>query len=156
MFDFEEEVLSYYKQYAKQVGFGVTKRSRKIGDDRNLRYLTIACLCEGKSKSKASNIVWPKPMEKMECKAKINAKLSENGRFKLSSVMLEHNQVVSPSKANYFRCHKKLNARVKRKLEQLDDAGVHMSKNYKALAIEVGGYENFPFGEKDCQITLTK
>jgi hypothetical protein len=156
MFDSEEEVLSYYKQYAKQVGFGVTKRSRKIGDDGNLRYFTIACLREGKSKSKASNIVKPKAMEKMECKAKINAKLSEDGRFKLSKVLLEHNHVVSPSKAKYFRCHKKLNAHVKRKLEQLDDAGVRMSKSYKALAIEAGGYENLSFGEKDCRNYINK
>jgi hypothetical protein len=37
MFDSEEEVLSYYKQYAKQVGFGVTKRSSTIGDDVKLK-----------------------------------------------------------------------------------------------------------------------
>jgi hypothetical protein len=95
-------------------------------------------------------------MEKMECKAKINAKLSENGRFKLSKVLLEHNHVVSPSKAKYFRCHKKLNAHVKRKLEQLDDAGVRMSKSYKALAIEAGGYKNLSFGENNCRNYINK
>ncbi|XP_059458326.1 protein FAR1-RELATED SEQUENCE 4-like [Corylus avellana] len=156
MFDSEDDVLSYYKQYAKQVGFGVTKRSHIIGDNENARYFTIACLREGKSKSKASNIVRPKPMGKMGCKAKINAKLSEYGRFTLSSVVLEHTHVVSPSKEKYYRCHKKLNSRVKRKLVQLDDAGVHLSKNYKALTIEVGGYENLPFGEKDCRNYINK
>ncbi|XP_059455779.1 protein FAR1-RELATED SEQUENCE 5-like [Corylus avellana] len=95
-------------------------------------------------------------MEKMWCKAKINAKLSEDGRFKLSSIVLEHTHVVSPSKAKYFRCHKKLNARVKRKPEQLNEAGVRMSKNYKAPAIEVVGYENLPFGEKDCRNYINK
>jgi hypothetical protein len=29
-FDSENEVLSYYMQYAKQVGFGVTKRTSKL------------------------------------------------------------------------------------------------------------------------------
>jgi hypothetical protein len=127
----------------------VTKRSCTLGDDGNVGYFTIACLREGKSKSKTSNIVRPKPMERMGCKAKINAKVSLDGRFTLSSVMLEHTHVVSPSKAKYFRCHKRLNSHVKRKIEQLDDAGVRPNKNYKALAIEADGYENFPFEEKD-------
>jgi hypothetical protein len=41
MFDSKEEVLSYFKQYAKQEGFDVTKRTCKIGGDGNLRYFTI-------------------------------------------------------------------------------------------------------------------
>ncbi len=44
MFNSEKEVLSYYKQYAKQVGFGVTKRSSTTGDNGKLRYFTIACI----------------------------------------------------------------------------------------------------------------
>ena len=52
MFDSEDEAFSYYKQYAKQVSFGVTKRSHRLGDDGKVRYFTIACLREGKSKGK--------------------------------------------------------------------------------------------------------
>jgi len=115
IFDSEEEVLSYYKQYAKQVGFGVTKRSSTTGDDGKLRYFTIACVRQGMPKSKSSNIVRPKPMERMGCKAKINAKLTNDGRFTLSTVVLEHTHVVSPSKTRYFTCHKKLDAHVKKK-----------------------------------------
>jgi hypothetical protein len=134
----------------------VTKRSRRLGDDGKVRYFTIACLREDKSKSKASNIIKPKPMKRMGCKAEINAKVSLDGRFTLSRVVLEYTHVVSPSKAKYFRCHKKLNSHVKRKIEQLDDAGVRLSKNYKALAIEAGGYENLPFGEKDVRNYINK
>jgi hypothetical protein len=65
MFNSEKEVLSYYKQYAKQVGFGVTKRSSATGDNGKLRYFTIACVRQGMLKSKSSNIVRPKPMERM-------------------------------------------------------------------------------------------
>jgi hypothetical protein len=155
-FDSEEDVVSYYMQYAKKVGFGVTRRTRSIGDDGNLRYFTIACVREGKSKSKSSNIVRPKPMEKRGCKAKINAKLDYDGRFTLSTIVLEHTHAVSPSKARYFTCHKKLDARVKRRLEVMDKAGVRPSKNYKALAIEAGGYENLSFEEKDCRNYINK
>jgi len=74
----------------------------------------------------------------------------------LSTVKLEHTHVVSPSKARYFSCHKKLDSHVKRKLEVMDKAGVRSSKNYKALAIEAGGYENLSFGEKDCRNYINK
>jgi ribose 5-phosphate isomerase A len=97
------------------VGFGVTKRSSTTGDDGKLKYFTIACVSQGRSKWKSSNIVRPKPMERMGCKAKINAKLTNDGRFTLSIVMLEHTHVLSPSKARYFICHKKLDAHVKKK-----------------------------------------
>jgi hypothetical protein len=156
MFDFKEEVFSYYKQYTKQIGFGVTKRSCTLGDDGNVGYFTIACLREGKSKSKTSNIVRPKPMERMGCKENINANISLDGRFTLSSVVLERTYVVSSSKAKYFRCHKKLNSHVKRKIEQLDDAGFRQNKNYKSLAIEADGFENLPFEEKDVRNYINK
>ncbi|XP_062147753.1 uncharacterized protein LOC133856714 [Alnus glutinosa] len=91
-----------------------------------------------------------------EPKAKINAKLYYDGRFTLSTVVLEHTHAVSPSKARYFTCHKKLDARVKRRLEVMDKAGVRPSKNYKAFAIEAGGYKNLSFGEKDCRNYINK
>jgi len=91
-------------------------------------------------------------MERMGCKTKINAKLTNDRRFTLSIVVLEHTHVVSPSKAKYFTCHKKLDAHVKKKKKKLlviDKVGVCPSKNYKALAIEAGGNANLSFGEKD-------
>ena len=60
--------------------------------------------------------------------------------------MLEHTHVVIPSKA--ITCHKKLNAHVKRMLQVPEEASVHLSKNYKVLAIEEDGNENPPFSEK--------
>jgi len=74
----------------------------------------------------------------------------------LSTVVLEHIHAISPSKVRYFTCHKKLDTRVKRKLEVMNKAGVRPSKNYKALAIEAGGYENLSFGKKDCKNYINK
>ncbi|XP_030941786.1 uncharacterized protein LOC115966761 [Quercus lobata] len=44
MFNSEEEVRAYYKQYAKQAGFGVSKRTSKLGHDGNLKYFTNSCV----------------------------------------------------------------------------------------------------------------
>lgn len=101
----EQDVLLYYTKYAKQVGFGVARRTSRLGDDGKLRYFTLACVCEGTPKSTSSNIVMSKPKEKMGCKAKINAKLTLDGQFTLSNVVLQHTHDLSPGKARYFKCH---------------------------------------------------
>ncbi|KAM0838314.1 hypothetical protein ACQ4PT_061052 [Festuca glaucescens] len=42
-FDTENDVLEYYKNYAKAKGFGVTRRSSNRDENGELRYLTICC-----------------------------------------------------------------------------------------------------------------
>ena len=50
-FNFEEEVVVYYVNFAKKKGFGVLKRSSNFGEDGK-NYFTITCACSGKSRSK--------------------------------------------------------------------------------------------------------
>ena len=45
---------------------------------------------------------------------------------------------------------------VKRRLELNDKAGIRISKNYKSIVIEAGGFEKLPFGEKDCRNHVDK
>ncbi|KAF5460013.1 hypothetical protein F2P56_019913 [Juglans regia] len=146
-----EEVRAYYTSYAKQVGFGVTKRSSKIGDDGKIRYFTLACVRQGTSMSTTSNILKPRPMEHNGCKAKINVILSSEGEFCLTHVVLEHNHTLSPGKTRYIRCHKRLDESSKRRLEYNDMAGIQLSKNYNYCVAEAGGYENLTFGERDAR-----
>ena len=65
MFNSKEEVRAYYTQYAKQAGFGVSKRTSKLGHDGNLKYFTISCVNQGKAKSKATNALKPRPKKKI-------------------------------------------------------------------------------------------
>ncbi|XP_062147823.1 protein FAR-RED IMPAIRED RESPONSE 1-like [Alnus glutinosa] len=62
-----------------------------------------------------------------------------------------HNHDLSPGKARYFRCNKKLDPAMKRKLDIDDRAGIRTKKIYNALAVEAGGYENLTFGERVCR-----
>ena len=134
MFNSEENVKAYYTSYAKQKGFGVSRRTSKLGnDEKSVKYFTLSCVCQGKVKSRASNPLKSQPKQNLECKAKINASRCLDGRFMVSTVVLEHNHTLSPRKARYFRCHKKMNPYVKRRLELLDKTGVHVSKNYQSF-----------------------
>ena len=101
-----EEVRAYYTQYAKQVVFGVSKRTSKLGHDGNLKYFTLSCVNQGKAKSKATNALKPRPKKKKKkihgCKEKINATCCPDGRFTLSNVVFNHIHTLSPKKARYF------------------------------------------------------
>ncbi|KAK4597375.1 hypothetical protein RGQ29_015069 [Quercus rubra] len=114
MFNSKEEVRAYYMQYAKQAGFGVSKRTYKLRHDGNLKYFTISS-----------------PKKNIGCKAKINATCCPDGKFTLTTIVLDHVHTLSPGKARYFRCHKQMDSYVKRRLELNDKAGIRIKKDYK-------------------------
>ena len=76
------------------------------------------------------------PKKNIGCKAKINATCCPDGKFTLTTIVLDHVHTLSPGKARYFRCHKQMDSYVKRRLELNDKAGIHISKNYKSIVIE--------------------
>jgi hypothetical protein len=67
----------------------------------------------------------------------------------VTNVNLGHNHNLSPGKARYFLCNKKLDPATKRKLDIDDKAGIRTNKIYKSLAVEAEGYENLTFGERE-------
>jgi hypothetical protein len=84
----------------------------------------------------------------MGCKATLSAILVDTMWY-VTNVNLGHNHDLSPGKARYIRCHKKLNHATKRTLDIDDKAGFRINKIYNSLAIEARGYENLTFGEKE-------
>jgi hypothetical protein len=157
MFNSEEDVRAYYTRYAKQKGFGVSRRTSKLGDDgKSVKYFTLSCVCQGKAKSRAANPLKPQPKQNLGCKAKINASRCLDGRFMVSTVVLEHNHILSPGKARYFRCHKNMNPYVKRRLELLDKTGVRAIRTTSLLLLRQGDLRSFHLGRKMLEITLIK
>ncbi|XP_042983693.1 protein FAR1-RELATED SEQUENCE 5-like isoform X2 [Carya illinoinensis] len=122
-FDSFEELMSYYKQYAKKCGFGVmTKRSER-GEDETVRYITLACARGGKARNRTLNVAKPRPTAKTECKAKINA-LKVEGKVRLTTVHNIHNHCLSPQKSRFFRCNREVSEIVKRVLDTNDLANI--------------------------------
>jgi hypothetical protein len=123
------------------------KRSRKKNENGDVHYITLTCAHGGKASSSSSNS-FCKP-SKMGCKATLNAMLVGTMWY-VTNVNLGHNHDLSPGKARYFRCNKRLDPATKRKLDIDDGAGILTNKIYNSLAFEVGGYENLTFGEREC------
>ena len=86
MFNLEEDVRAYYTRYAKQKGFGVSRRTSKLGDDgKSVKYFTLSCVCQGNAKSRAANPLKPQSKQNLGCKTKINASRCLDGRFMVST-----------------------------------------------------------------------
>jgi len=82
--------------------------------------------------------------------------VSLDGAITISRVFLDHNHDLSPTKARYFRCNKRVGIQMKRRLELNDQAGINVSINFRSLVVEADGYENLTFGEKDCRNYIDK
>ncbi|XP_018810009.2 protein FAR1-RELATED SEQUENCE 5-like isoform X1 [Juglans regia] len=154
-FKTEHELLDFYKKYGKQIGFGVMTQRSKREDDGSVRYLTLGCARGGKARNRTSNVSKPRPTTKTDCKAKINA-IVLDGVLRITTVDNAHNHGLSPRKARFFRCNRAIDASVKRQLDINDKAGISMAKSFNSLVVEVGGYDNLPFVEKDARNYIDK
>ncbi|KAF5475357.1 hypothetical protein F2P56_007166 [Juglans regia] len=144
-----ENLMSYYKQYAKKCGFGVMTRRSERGEDETVRYVTLGCARGGKARNRTLNVVKPRPTRKTDCKAKINA-LKVEGKFRLTTVYNIHNHDLSLKKSRFFRCNREVSDSVKRVLDTNDLAGIRMNRSFGSLVVDVGGTENLPFLKNDC------
>ncbi|XP_071728369.1 protein FAR-RED IMPAIRED RESPONSE 1-like [Rutidosis leptorrhynchoides] len=157
VFDTVEELASFYANYGKKMGFGVSKRSsRKSLEDEEKRYATISCHRAGKSQSKTKNSLNPRPITKTDCGARVNVKRGINNKWYVSKVQLEHNHPFGPSKGRFYRCNRVINSRVRRQLEIFQRVGVRMNKGFNTFVVENKGYENIPITEKDCRNYIDK
>ncbi|KAF5445047.1 hypothetical protein F2P56_034130 [Juglans regia] len=153
----DKELLAYYKRYAKQQGFGVITQRTKRNASGKSKYVTIGYARGGKYHLSHSNISKPRPTIKTNCKAKLNAHLDKKGVWVLTTTENTHNHgTVSPQKSRFFRSHKCLDEYSKRMLDLNDRAGIRMNKNFGALVVDAGGFENLEFQEKDCRNYIDK
>ncbi|KAF5443801.1 hypothetical protein F2P56_036328 [Juglans regia] len=150
-----EELMDYYKQYAKKSGFGVMIRRTDKGDDETVRYVTLGCARGEKARNRSLNVARPRPTGKTECKAKINA-LKVDGKFRMTTVHNIHNHGLSPNKSRFFRCNREVSDSVKRVLDINDMAGIRMNKSFGSLVVGAGGFENLPFLENDYRNYIDK
>ena len=143
-----------------------TKRTSKMGDDGEVRYVTIACSYAGKprirlnhlgiKRTRSTNPVKLKPQTKTDCKAQLGLVLCPNGKWILRSMVLGHNHGLSPSKTRFYKCNRIIEPHVKKKLELNDKAGIRMNKRFNSFVVAVGGHENLSFLEKGCRNHMEK
>lgn len=92
VFNNKNELRKFYTNYAREEGFGMTTRSSNIEDNGKLKYITLTSTLSGKSHRTTRNPLQLQPLKKTDCKVKVNASACPNGKFRLTTIVLEHNR----------------------------------------------------------------
>ncbi|KAG5520476.1 hypothetical protein RHGRI_033158 [Rhododendron griersonianum] len=100
-FESKEEAYSFYREYARSVGFGITikasRRSKKSGKFIDVK---IACSRFG-SKPDSCTAVNSRSCPKTDCKASMHMKRRQDGKWFIFGFVKEHNHEICPSDFYY-------------------------------------------------------
>lgn len=95
-FETKEAAYSFYREYARSVGFGITikasRRSKKSGKFIDVK---IACSRFG-SKRESNAAINPRPCIKTDCKAGMHMKRTPDEKWIIYSFVKEHNHEICP------------------------------------------------------------
>ncbi|XP_038680907.1 protein FAR-RED IMPAIRED RESPONSE 1-like [Tripterygium wilfordii] len=155
-FEDENQMFQYYKRYGQLMGFPVKKRIVNKDKDGLVKYLTFTCGRADKSNTHTNNFINHRSNAKVDCKARLRARLSKEGKWEITNFIYDHNHVMSPSKSRYFSCNRLINPHIKRQLEIDDIAGIRANKSHNAQVIGAGGHEKLLFLEQDTRNLLAK
>ncbi|GLT48002.1 hypothetical protein SLA2020_216470 [Shorea laevis] len=95
-FDSKEAAYSFYREYARSVGFGITiKASRRSKSSGKFIDVKIACSRFG-SKRQSGTVINPRPCIKTGCKAGMHMKRKQDEKWIVHSFIKEHNHEICP------------------------------------------------------------
>ncbi|PKA52635.1 Protein FAR1-like sequence 5 [Apostasia shenzhenica] len=108
VFHSEEQAYNFYNSYAKRKGFSVRKghlSRRKDGSIRDRHYL---CSNEGTRQEHRTHVTKkPRALERTNCLARIEFKVSRDNIWTISKYIDEHNHLLaSPNKIHMLRSHR--------------------------------------------------
>lgn len=153
-FDSLESLFEYYKLYGKQEGFRVKKKTSRLSIDGKLKFVSLSCSRAGKSQSSKQSFLVSNA-SKMECKARVNATIFEDGKCKINSVVLEHNHGLGSHKSGSDSCNKEIITDAQTKLELNDGEGIDVMKNCQSVVlVEARDHDTVPFIEKAKRLCL--
>ncbi|KAK6919809.1 MULE transposase domain [Dillenia turbinata] len=95
-FESKEAAYSFYREYARSVGFGITikasRRSKKSGKFIDVK---IACSRFGNKREPSANMN-PRSCPKTDCKAGMHMKRMQDGKWVIYNFVEEHNHEICP------------------------------------------------------------
>ncbi|XP_010250357.1 PREDICTED: protein FAR-RED IMPAIRED RESPONSE 1-like [Nelumbo nucifera] len=157
-----EEAYSFYREYARIVGFDTLKKSTSCGRNREFTHATFACSREGKKKQ-TIGVRNPRPCYKVGCKASMHVSRRKHGKWAINNFNNEHNHELQPIQARYLRGRRSTNPTSKDNTDILHAFGVHISNIYAAMVKQCGGYQDVDFSEdmgdhfdRECRLAVNK
>ncbi|GMN44158.1 hypothetical protein TIFTF001_013343 [Ficus carica] len=105
-FESHEAAYSFYKEYAKSVGFGTAKlSSRRSRASKEFIDAKFSCIRYG-NKQQSDDAINPRPSPKIGCKASMHVKRRQSGKWYVYCFVKEHNHELLPAQAHFFRSHR--------------------------------------------------
>ncbi|XP_022730590.1 protein FAR1-RELATED SEQUENCE 4-like isoform X1 [Durio zibethinus] len=138
-FESHEAAYSYYKEYAKSVGFGTAKlSSRRSRVSKEFIDAKFTCIRYG-NKQQSDDAINPRPSPKIGCKASMHVKRRQDGKWYVYSFIKDHNHELLPAQAHFFRSHRNVDP-------FKNDVG-RRRKNLAAVSKLFSAYKNVDFLE---------
>ncbi|XP_015573890.1 protein FAR1-RELATED SEQUENCE 4 isoform X2 [Ricinus communis] len=134
-FDSHEAAYSFYKEYAKSVGFGTAKlSSRRSRASKEFIDAKFSCIRYG-NKQQSDDAINPRPSPKIGCKASMHVKRKPNGKWYIYSFVKDHNHELLPAQVHFFRSHRNADS-------LKSDARIRRRKNLATVSKLFGAYQN--------------
>lgn len=148
-----EEVFYFFRKYAKETWFTVCNRGSNNDLNGNMRYAIVTCAQEGKSRRSSNSPINVHPISKTNYKARITAAICSDEVWKITNVVLEPNDELSPYKSRFYRCNKVIPTPMRRRLELNDQASIRLSKSFNSFVDELVDMRICSFKRKIVEIT---
>ncbi|XP_009351809.2 protein FAR1-RELATED SEQUENCE 4 [Pyrus x bretschneideri] len=134
-FESHEAAYTFYKAYAKSVGFGTAKlSSRRSRASKEFIDAKFSCIRYG-NKQQSDDAINPRPSPKIGCKASMHVKRRPNGNWYVYSFVKDHNHELLPDQAHFFRSH--------RNTDPLNnDVRIRRRKSLAAVSSLFSAYQN--------------
>uniref|UniRef100_A0A7N0TUD7 Protein FAR1-RELATED SEQUENCE n=2 Tax=Kalanchoe fedtschenkoi TaxID=63787 RepID=A0A7N0TUD7_KALFE len=139
-FESHEDAYSYYKEYAKLVGFGTAKlSSRRSRASKEFIDAKFSCIRYG-NKQQSDDAINPRPSPKIGCKASMHVKRRQTGKWYIYNFVKDHNHELLPEQAHFFRSHRNVDS-IK------NDLRIRKRKILAAGSKQFSAYQNVDFLE---------
>ncbi|XP_027340513.1 protein FAR1-RELATED SEQUENCE 6-like [Abrus precatorius] len=133
-FETYEDVYYFYNCYAKEHGFGVRVTNTWYRKSKERYRAKLSCSSAGFKKRSEANR--PRPETRTGCPAMIKFRLMDSKRWRIIEVELDHNHLINPTTAKFYKSHKHVALGTKRTL-QLDAAQqVHKIRMFRTVIVD--------------------
>ncbi|KAL9323241.1 hypothetical protein ACSQ67_011294 [Phaseolus vulgaris] len=130
-FESYEDVYYFYNWYAKEQGFGVRVTNTWYRKTKERYRAKLSCSSAGFKKRTEANR--PRPETRTGCPAMIKFRLMDSTRWRIIEVELDHNHLINPTSAKFYKSHKQVALGTKRTFH-LDAAAAQQLKLKKGDA----------------------
>ncbi|KAF2322765.1 hypothetical protein GH714_030396 [Hevea brasiliensis] len=139
-----DNLVNFYKEHARLKGFSIVIRSSCKGNGLVPKYVLMTC-------DKGNKPHGGKYTKRVNCPARINGTLKDNGLWVVGRVITNHIHQLDPSMSRFMAYHRYLSNGVKRSLEANDIVGIRPFKSIRLLEVQFGGSEKMGYLPKDCR-----